>query len=140
MTLLEVLAVMLFGTAALVVLAGLVGFMAIAGAMYLTHRPLDLGLDRPAKGLAAVLPPPVAVDTPASEIVLHPAVMDYINGESEQWYRNDLKEKAKTLYRQHPVWEWVLAELRKLNEQQVISLPDDEAFPAANPKVSDTIG
>lgn len=109
---------------ALICATAMLGFMAMAGAWYMTHRTVDTF--KPLTGVAkvadAMLPPPVA-PIPA-EIVLHPEVVDYIQGESESWYREQLREKAKSLYAQQPAWPWVLAELRKLNEANS-TLPEE---------------
>lgn len=103
---------------------GLAGFMAMSGAWYLTHRPVErfrpLGPVR--ERLAEVLPPPV--QPTIEEIVLHPAVQDYIQSETEGWYREQLKEKAKSLYAEHPQWDWVLTQLRSMNESPESALPE----------------
>lgn len=120
-----VLAAFLLGLA-LIASTALLGFLALAGAWYMTHRTVEIpkpfGKATVGAALAAMVPPPVAPEL--SEIVLHPEVEDYIKIESEDWYREQLREKAKSLYAQQPAWPWVLAELRKLNEGP--SLPSVE--------------
>jgi len=111
----------------LIASTALLGFLALSGAWYLTHRQArpygehrGLGFGNGKTVLDAIIPPPI-VPEPA-EIVIHPELEDYIRGESEGWYREELRKRAKDLYQEHGDWPWVLSRLRELNEAN--SLPE----------------
>jgi hypothetical protein len=104
----------------LVCVTGLVGFLALTSAWYLTHRAQPMPLTRKQGLLEQMVPPPVMPEP--KEIVLHPEIEDYIKQESESFYREILRERAKKLYSEHPDWPWVLAQIRK--DEEANALPE----------------
>lgn len=99
----------------LLCVTGLVGFLAISAAFYLTHRPLAVERDEePGRKsfFTKFTPPPVAPK--AEEVVVHPEVEDWIKLDSEPWAQSSWREKAVQLYQENRNWPWVLAKLRTL--------------------------